>query len=156
FMAPLPVWCEDPVKRLHAVSETMGDLKQSRQAVGASLLTELADFAPATIVGQAARLQARQRAFNLVVTNIPGPQVPLYVLGRQLEAIYPMVPLAKRQAVCFGVMSYDGKLDFGLVGDYDAMADLDALVAAAAREGAGARRGRGARRFAPRPGQRVV
>ena len=128
YMAPLPVWCEDPVERLRRVSAIMGDLKESKQAVGATLMTELADFAPPTIAGQAARLQSRQRFFNLVVTNIPGPQFPLYLLGRRLEAIYPMVPLAKRQAVCFGIMSYNGQVNFGLIGDYDAFGDLDALA----------------------------
>ena len=129
YMAPLPVWCDDPLERLRLVSETMGDLKQSKQAVGATLMTELADFAPPTIAGQAARLQSRQRFFNLVVTNIPGPQFSLYLLGRELEAIYPMVPLAKRQAVCFGIMSYNGQVNFGLIGDYDAIDDLDVLAA---------------------------
>jgi WS/DGAT/MGAT family acyltransferase len=128
YMAPLPVWCEDPLERLRLVSETMGDLKESKQAVGASLLTELTDFAPPTIANQAARLQSRQRFFNLVVTNVPGPQVPLYLLGRELRAIFPMVPLAKRQAVCVGIMSYNGQVNFGLIGDYDAMADLDDLA----------------------------
>jgi diacylglycerol O-acyltransferase / wax synthase len=129
YMAPLPVWCEDPAERLGLVSATMGDLKQSKQAVGASLMTELADFAPPTIAAQAARLQSRQRFFNLVVTNVPGPQFPLYLLGRELEAIFPMVPLAKRQAVCFGIMSYNGQVNFGLTGDYDALADLETLAA---------------------------
>jgi diacylglycerol O-acyltransferase len=122
------VGIEDPIERLNVVSRTMGDLKQSKQAVGATLLTELADFAPPTIVGQAARLQPRQRFFNMVVTNVPGPQFPLYLMGRRLEATFPMVPLAKRQAVCFGIMSYDGQVNFGLIGDYDAMADLDLLA----------------------------
>jgi len=125
FMAPLPVWCEDPLERLAKVRETMGDLKRSKQAVGATLLTELTDFAPPTIVGQAARLQPRQRFFNLVVTNVPGPQFPLYLLGRELECVFPMVPLARRQAVCFAIMSYNGQVNFGLTGDYDAMTDLD-------------------------------
>ncbi len=107
----------------------MGDLKQSKQAVGATLMTELADFAPPTIAGQAARLQSRQRFFNLVVTNVPGPQFPLYLMGRRLQAVFPMVPLAKRQAVCFGIMSYDGQVNFGLIGDYDALTDLEALAA---------------------------
>lgn len=129
YMAPLPVWCDDPLERLAAVTETMGDLKQSKQAVGATLMTELTDFAPPTIAGQAARLQSRQRLFNLVVTNIPGPQFSLYLMGRELEAIYPMVPLAQRQGVCFGIISYNGKLNFGLIGDYDALPDLDALAA---------------------------
>jgi diacylglycerol O-acyltransferase len=128
FMAPLPVWCDAPLERLRRVSQTMGDLKQSNQAVGATVLTQLTDFAPPTIMGQAARLQSRQRMFNLVVTNIPGPQFPLYLLGRKLEAIFPMVPLAENQAVCFAIMSYNGQLNFGLTGDYDAMPDMDALA----------------------------
>lgn len=125
MMAKLPVWCEDPVERLAIVRSRMGDLKRSRQAVGARLITELTDFAPPTILGQAARLQARQRLFNLVVTNMPGPQFPLYVLGRRLESVFPMVPLVANQALCVGIISYDGQLDFGLVGDYDGMPDLD-------------------------------
>ncbi len=128
YIAPLPIGIEDPVERLKAVSATMGDLKQSKQAVGATLMTELADFAPPTIVGQAARLQSRQRFFNMVVTNVPGPQFPLYLMGRRLQRVIPMVPLAKRQAVCFGIMSYDGRVDFGLIGDFDALPDLDALA----------------------------
>jgi diacylglycerol O-acyltransferase len=128
MMAPLPVGVEDPVKRLHMITETMGDLKDSRQAVGATLLTELTAFAPPTIVAQAARLQSRQRFFNLVVTNVPGPQFPLYVLGRELLATFPMVPLAGRQAVCVGIMSYNGLLNFGLIGDYDAMPGLEQLA----------------------------
>jgi WS/DGAT/MGAT family acyltransferase len=128
MMAPLPVWCTDPVERLHRVSATMGDLKQSKQAMGAELLTQLADFAPPTIAGQAARLQSRQRFFNLVVTNVPGPQFPLYLLGRRMQAVFPMVPLAKRQALCVGIMSYDGQVNFGLIGDYDAMEELEGLA----------------------------
>ena len=128
MMAPLPVWCEDPVERLGLLSAAMGDLKGSGQAVGAQILTQISDFAPPTIAAQAARLQARQRFFNLVVTNIPGPQFPLYLLGREMEAIYPMVPLAQRQALCVGIFSYNGRLNLGLIGDYDAMADLDSFA----------------------------
>jgi diacylglycerol O-acyltransferase / wax synthase len=127
-MAPLPVWCEDPVERLKLVTAAMGDLKRSGQAVGAQILTQITDFAPPTIAAQAARLQSRQRFFNLVVTNIPGPQFPLYLLGREMTAIFPMVPLAQRQALCIGIFSYHGQLNFGLVGDYDAMADLDSFA----------------------------
>jgi diacylglycerol O-acyltransferase len=127
MMAPLPVGTEDAVERLHVVTESMGDLKASGQAVGAEILTRLTDFAPTTIVSQAARLQPNQRFFNLVVTNIPGPQFPLYVLGRQMESIFPMVPLAQNQALCIGIMSYNGQVNFGLIGDYDAMADLDSF-----------------------------
>jgi hypothetical protein len=106
----------------------MGDLKSSGQAVGAEILTRLTDFAPGTIASQAARLQPAQRFFNLVVTNVPGPQFPLYVLGRKMESFFPMVPLARRQALCVGIMSYNGQVNLGLVGDYDAMADLDSFA----------------------------
>ena len=106
----------------------MRHLKSSSQAVGARLLTDVTNFTPPTIAAQAARLQSYQRFFNTVVTNVPGPQFPLYLLGRQLLDIFPMVPLAANQAVCFGIMSYNGGVNFGLVADYDSMPDLDALA----------------------------
>jgi WS/DGAT/MGAT family acyltransferase len=128
MMAPLPVSREDPIDRLHAVTETMRHLKSSSQAIGASLLTDVTDFTPPTIAAQAARLQSRQRFFNTVVTNVPGPQFPLYLLGRELLDIFPMVPLAANQAICFGIMSYNGRVNFGLTADYDATPDLDSLA----------------------------
>jgi WS/DGAT/MGAT family acyltransferase len=128
--ASLPVGIEDPVAQHAAIRVAMLEVAQSRQAVGARTLTELAGLASPTIMSQAARLQQRQRSFNLVVTNVPGPQVPLYLLGRRLRALYPVVPLAGHQALGVGVMSYDGRLGFGLLGDYDALPDLDALASA--------------------------
>jgi hypothetical protein len=106
----------------------MEELKRSGQAVGAQVLTNLAGFAPPTILSQAARLTPRQPFFNLVVTNVPGPQFPLYLLGRRLHVLYPVVPLAQRQAIGIAVMSYDGHLDFGLLGDYDALPDIEQIV----------------------------
>jgi WS/DGAT/MGAT family acyltransferase len=126
--ASLPVGIEDPVARLRTISREMDGVKQSGQAVGAQVLTELAGFAPPTIVAQAARLQTRQRLFNLIVTNVPGPQFPLYMLGRRLEAVYPMVPLAAGQALGVAIISYDGRLHFGLVADFDALPDLEDLA----------------------------
>jgi WS/DGAT/MGAT family acyltransferase len=126
--APLPVGVTDPEAVMAEVGEAMRGLKESGQAVGAQALTSLADFAPPTIMSQAARLQARQRFFNLVVTNVPGPQIPLYLLGRQMVRFYPVVPLAHHQALGIAIMSYDGRLAFGLLGDYDAMGDLEALA----------------------------
>jgi diacylglycerol O-acyltransferase / wax synthase len=126
--APLPVGVVDPVECLAEVRLEMSDLKQSGQAVGAEVLTNLAGFAPPTILSQAARLQARQRFFNLVVTNVPGPQFPLYLLGRRLQALYPVVPLARRQALGIAVMSYDGQLGFGLLADYDALPELETIA----------------------------
>jgi WS/DGAT/MGAT family acyltransferase len=126
--APLPVGVENPAECLHKISTAMENLKQGGQAVGAQVLTNLAGFAPPTILSQAARLQARQPFFNLVVTNVPGPQFPLYLLGRRLQVLYPVVPLAQRQALGIAVMSYDGHLGFGLLGDYDALPDLDQIA----------------------------
>ncbi len=125
MMAPLPVWCQEPVARLDIVREELKDLKEGSQAVGAEVLTELTGFAPPTIMGQAARLSSRQRFFNLVVTNVPGPQFPLYLLGRRMLDPFPMVPLAKNQALGVALLSYDGRINFGLVGDYDLLWDLD-------------------------------
>jgi WS/DGAT/MGAT family acyltransferase len=126
--APLPVGITDPVKRLNTISAAMRELKESGQAVGAEMLTRLSGFAPPTIVNQAARLAARQRMFNLVVTNVPGPQIPLYLLGRRLEAIFPMVPLTSNTALGIAIMSYDGQLNFGLTTDYDGLPDVDLLA----------------------------
>jgi diacylglycerol O-acyltransferase len=126
--APLPVGLSDPRERFRFVHEAMADLKTSGQAVGAQAITRLADAAAPTVLSQAGRLQSRQRFFNLTVTNVPGPQVPLYLLGRRLEAFYPMVPLVLNTALGIAIMSYDGRLFFGLLGDYDALSDLDALA----------------------------
>jgi diacylglycerol O-acyltransferase / wax synthase len=126
--APLPVGVPDPAECLAQVRLEMEGLKQSGQAVGAEVLTNLAGFAPPTILSQAARLQARQRFFNLVVTNVPGPQFPLYLLGRKLKTLYPVVPLARKQALGIAVMSYDGRLGFGLLGDYDALPELETIA----------------------------
>jgi diacylglycerol O-acyltransferase len=125
MMAPLPVWCQEPVARLDIVREELKDLKSGSQAVGAQVLTDLSGFAPSTIMDQASRLMARQRFFNLVVTNVPGPQFPLYLLGRKMLDPFPMVPLAKNQALGVALLSYDGAINFGVVGDYDLMWDLD-------------------------------
>jgi diacylglycerol O-acyltransferase / wax synthase len=125
--APLPVGVLDPIQRLLEISNAMQEVKESGQAVGAQVLTQVSGFAPPTIMAQAARLQARQRLFNVVVTNVPGPQVPLYMLGRELDAIFPMVPLAENTALGIAIMSYNGQLNFGLVSDFDALPDVEAL-----------------------------
>jgi len=128
IMAPLPVWCQDPVARLDMVREAMKGLKDSGQAVGAQVLTELSGYAPPTVMAQASRLMNRQRLFNLVVTNVPGPQFSLYLMGRRAVDPFPMVPLAKNQGLAVAIMSYDGRMNFGLVGDYDILHDIDDLA----------------------------
>jgi diacylglycerol O-acyltransferase len=148
--APLPVGAAEPLQRFRIVHEAMAGLKESGQAVGAELITQLADFAPPTVLAQAARLQSLQRLFNLTVTNVPGPQFPLYMLGSRLERIYPQVPLAANTALGIAIMSYDGAISFGLLADFDAIPDLDDLAAAlrdaiaelAAAAGVAAARGR--------------
>jgi WS/DGAT/MGAT family acyltransferase len=126
--APLPLYAEDPQDRFAIVHAAMAGLKESGQAVGAEVLTRLAGFAAPTVLDQAARLQTRQRFFNIVVTNVPGPQFPLYLQGRRLRAFYPQVPLTLNTALGIAIMSYDGRLGFGLLGDYDSMPDLDAVA----------------------------
>src|SRR5215218_3615246 len=128
--APLPVHAAEPLERFRIVHEAMKGLKESGQAVGAELLTQMAGFAPPTVLAQASRLQSQQRLFNVVVTNVPGPQFPLYMLGRRLQRLYPQVPLVRNTALGIAIMSYDGTLNFGLLGDYDALPDLDDLAAA--------------------------
>jgi diacylglycerol O-acyltransferase / wax synthase len=127
-MAPLPVWCQDPAARLDILREELEGLKSGGQAVGAQVLTDLSGFAPPTIMDQASRLMSRQRFFNVVVTNVPGPQFPLYLLGRRMLDPFPMVPLASGQGVGVALLSYDGHINFGLVGDYDLLWDLEDLA----------------------------
>jgi diacylglycerol O-acyltransferase / wax synthase len=127
-MAPLPVFLDDPIERLRYVKEAMDGLKESRQALAASAIASLQGFAPPTIHAQASRLNFSGRFFNLLVTNVPGPQFPLYVLGRRLDEMFPIPFLVGERALAIAIISYDGKVGFGLLGDYDALPDLD-LVA---------------------------
>jgi WS/DGAT/MGAT family acyltransferase len=122
---PLPVYVDDPVERLRQVQESMGNLKQSKQALGAEVIAGLTDFAPPTLLAQASRLNFSTRLFNLIVTNVPGPQFPLYLLGREMLEIVPIAFLPENHALAIAIMSYNGKVDFGLLADYDAMADIE-------------------------------
>jgi diacylglycerol O-acyltransferase / wax synthase len=121
---PLPVYIEDPVARLQAVRQAMGELKESKQAVGAEVLAGVQNFAPPTILAQASRLNFSTRLFNLIVTNVPGPQFPLYVRGRELEDVFPVAFLPENHALAVAIMSYNGRVNFGLLGDYDALPDI--------------------------------
>ena len=126
--APLPLYLSDPVARLRLVKQSMDGLKRSKQAMGAEVLAQMEQFAPPTLLAQATRLNFSTRLFNLLVTNVPGPQFPLYVLGRRLEDFFPVAFLAREHALAIAIMSYDGGVDFGLLGDYDAMADIETLA----------------------------
>jgi WS/DGAT/MGAT family acyltransferase len=124
---PLPVYVEDPVARLQVVRRAMDGLKDSKQALGAEVLAGMQALAPPTVFAQASRLNFSTRLFNLLVTNVPGPQFPLYVLGRELQDLFPVAFLPRHHALAVAIMSYDGGMDFGLLGDYDAMPDLEEL-----------------------------
>ena len=130
YFVDLPVGEPNPVVRLHQVSYAMKAHKESGQSVGADAIIALSGFAPPTIHATAARLASgmTRRLFNLVVTNVPGPQFPLYAAGARMLEAYPVVPLAKGQGVCIGLMSYDGGVYYGLNADRDAMPDVDVLA----------------------------
>jgi diacylglycerol O-acyltransferase / wax synthase len=124
---PLPVYIEDPVRRLRTVSDAMAGLKRSKQALGAEVISRFNDFAPPTILAQAARINFSTRLFNLIVTNVPGPQMPLYVLGKELEEVYPVAFLPQNHSLAVAIMSYNGKVGFGLLADYDCMEDIEVV-----------------------------
>jgi diacylglycerol O-acyltransferase / wax synthase len=125
---PLPVYIADPVARLRAVSQAMDGLKQSKQAVGAEVLASVQNFAPPTVMAQASRLNFSTRLFNLIVTNVPGPQFPLYVLGREMLEIFPVAFLPEDHALAVAIMSYNGRINFGLLADFDALPDLNDIA----------------------------
>jgi WS/DGAT/MGAT family acyltransferase len=127
ILCPLPVYIEDPVARLHFVREAMGGLKESKQALGAATIAGMEDFAPPTILAQASRLHFSTRMYTTLVTNIPGPQFPLYLLGRELADVVPVAFLGGKRSLATAIMSYNGGVSFGLIGDYDTLPDLDVI-----------------------------
>ncbi len=129
---PLPVGVADPVERLHAVSAAMDALKASKQPLGAEAIWGLndwfRDFAPPLLLTPTAAINFSPRLFNLLVTNFPGPQVPFYVLGRELTAVYPIGFLARRHALAIAILSYNGKVGFGLLADPDSIPDAERIA----------------------------
>ena len=127
----LPVGEPNPVVRLSRISHEMKGLKDSGQSVGADALVKLAGFAAPTLHALGARVanRATHRLFNLVITNVPGPQFPLYANGARMLEMFPVVPLVKNTALSIGLMSYDGGVFYGLTADRDAMADVDVVGA---------------------------
>jgi hypothetical protein len=126
--ADLPVGEPEPRARLERLREAMRDLKQQGQAVGADFWVKLGEYAPPTLLSLAGRGVALQRMVNVVVTNVPGPQFPLYMRGGQLLEAFPYVPVFANNPVGVAVLSYDGQLNFGLTGDWDLVPDLHELA----------------------------
>lgn len=127
MVAELPVGDDDPLERARVVSAGMRHAKGSGQAQGATAIMAASDYAPPTLLGLAARLMARYRAINLVVTNIPGPQVPLYCLGAEMLEAFPYVGPIRGQGLMVPVLSYNRQLGFGLCADRDLLPDLEDL-----------------------------
>ncbi|HVL90845.1 MAG TPA: wax ester/triacylglycerol synthase family O-acyltransferase [Actinomycetota bacterium] len=123
----LPIGVEDPVERLRQIVAATKDVKRSHQAVAAGMLMNLGQWAPPTIHGMAARAVARQRFINLVVSNVPGPQVPLYLAGAKMLVTYPVMPLGETVGLSVAVTSLSGVMGFGFTADWDAVPDIDEL-----------------------------
>lgn len=130
----LPVGVADPVERLRLVQEQLGELKGSRMAEAGATLTEIADLAPPAAIGTVSRLAARamrrlpQRSINTVTTNVPGPQLPLYCLGREMVEYRPFVPIFHGVRVGTAILSYNGRVSFGVTGDYATTPRVDMVA----------------------------
>lgn len=136
ILLELPVHLGEPLERVRHVHDEMQRLKGSHMSDAGELVVRLGDLAPPMVVGPLMRAATRllaqvpQRSVNTVTTNVPGPQVPLYCLGREMLAYYPFVPLSHGVRVGTAILSYNGQLSFGVTGDYDSAPDVEVLAAA--------------------------
>jgi WS/DGAT/MGAT family acyltransferase len=130
MFAELPVGIDDPVERLDSIRAQMEGLKESKQAVAGEVLTTMSGFAPPLLLALGMRTAMRIPQTNLhtVTTNVPGPQFPLYGLGRPMIEAYPYVPIANRVRIGVAIFSYLGTLNFGVTGDYETTADIEVLT----------------------------
>jgi diacylglycerol O-acyltransferase / wax synthase len=128
MLVPVAVGEPDPLARLASVRTATADLKERRQAVGAAALLGLSEYAAPTLLALAARAAHSQRLANLMITNIPGPQTPLYCLGARMLEVYPIAPLSRNLTLNVAILSYCGQLHFGLIGDGDAARDLEVVA----------------------------
>jgi WS/DGAT/MGAT family acyltransferase len=135
----LPVGVADPVERLGVVQSQMGELKGSHRVEAGTAVTELGDLAPPMLIGPLSRFAVRtlhhvtQRSVNTVTTNVPGPQFPLYCLGREMIEYRPYVPIYHGVRVSTAILSYHGNLFFGITGDYETAPDVGILASGASR-----------------------
>jgi WS/DGAT/MGAT family acyltransferase len=130
IIAPLPIHLDAPLARLEAVRVTMGGLKESKQALGGEIMTAIAEWTVPNVLVQAVKLGIRSRPYNLTVTNVPGPQIPLYFLGCEMKTTYPVVPLFENVALVVGLFSYNGGLFWGFTADWESVPDLHDFVTA--------------------------
>ncbi len=126
----LPIAERDAPRRVSAIAETTAHVKDTNQALGAEVLTAVSEWTLPTLLSLGARVATRARAYNMIVTNVPGPQLPLYLLGAKLLAAFPLVPLFVNQALGVALFSYDGRLCWGFNADWDLVPDLHDFVVA--------------------------
>jgi WS/DGAT/MGAT family acyltransferase len=134
MLARLPIGERSPRRRYQKVVTLTTALKRSHQVRGSELIEELSDWTATGVLTTLVRLAVRLRAYNIVVTNVPGPSMPLFLLGAPLRDAYPMVPLYANQGVGVALFSYAGGLFWGLNADWDAMPDLHDLIGALQEE----------------------
>jgi len=125
WIVRLPIGFDDPLQRLEAIHEVTRELKDSQQALGVDMIMQAAEWTPSFLMSLGAR--AASGPINMIVTNVPGPQFPLYLLGARLLGSYPMVPLLEGTGLGMAIFSYDGRLCWGLNTDYSMVPDLDSL-----------------------------
>jgi WS/DGAT/MGAT family acyltransferase len=130
ILANVPLAQRDPVRRLHEVSRVMAEKKGSHQARGTELIEEIAEWTTPRLLGGMVRLMAQSRPYNLIVTNVPGPPVPLYLLGARMLEMYPLVPLFSDQGLGIALFSYAGSIFWGFNADRDLVPDLHDFVRA--------------------------
>jgi WS/DGAT/MGAT family acyltransferase len=128
LLVKLPIGESDPQRRIAKVRTTVDALKARKQAVGADFLLNLAGFAPSTLHAMVARASLRQIAFNLIVTNVPGPQFPLYCQGAKLVEVFPIAFLYDGQQLAIAIFSYNGTLNFGYLVDAQGVPDVDVFA----------------------------
>ncbi|HEX5065804.1 MAG TPA: wax ester/triacylglycerol synthase family O-acyltransferase [Myxococcota bacterium] len=130
WVLPLPLALRDPRAQLAAISSRTAELKESKRAVGAEVLTRVAEWTPTTLLSLGARNSSRLLPFNSVITNVPGPRIPMYLLGARLCEAYPHVPLVDHMGLGIALLSCEGRLHWGINADYDLVPDLTDFVAA--------------------------
>ena len=128
WIFPLPIALEDPREQLAEIARTTSELKETKQAVGADVLLQAAEWTPSTLLSLGARNLTRMIPFNTVVTNVPGPQQPMYMMGARLVEVYPHVPLVDNLGLGIALMSYDGFMHWGINADRDMVPDLHNFV----------------------------
>ncbi len=124
MLVSLPIAERDPARRLRAIADTTAHIKESKQALGAEVLAAVSEFTVPVLLSLGARLATRARTYNAIVTNVPGPQIPLYLLDARLVAAYPLVPLFVNQGLGIALLSYNGKLCWGFNADWELIPDL--------------------------------